>query len=112
VTANTKSGQRSAQRQGADAKRAGTTLLEAFDTLPADEKEVLTVAILAHAKAQGLPVDLIVRHALRQTSANSTPPLSASARVKELREWAESHPITTPLSDEAISRKSLYAERG
>ena len=27
-------------------------------------------------------------------------------------EWAESHPDTPPLSDEAISRESIYATRG
>ncbi|MDY6804986.1 MAG: hypothetical protein SXA11_14435 [Cyanobacteriota bacterium] len=33
--------------------------------------------------------------------------------AKEFREWAESHPRNSPsLSDEAISRESIYAERG
>jgi hypothetical protein len=34
-------------------------------------------------------------------------------RAKAFREWAESHPRNSPsLSDEAISRESIYAERG
>lgn len=33
--------------------------------------------------------------------------------IKAFREWAESHPRNTPpLSDEAISRESIYGERG
>jgi hypothetical protein len=33
--------------------------------------------------------------------------------VKAFREWAESHPRNQPsLSDEAISRESIYGERG
>lgn len=33
--------------------------------------------------------------------------------AKAFREWAESHPRNSPgLSDEAISRESIYAERG
>lgn len=33
--------------------------------------------------------------------------------VKAFREWAESHPRNQPsLSDEAISRESIYRERG
>jgi len=34
-------------------------------------------------------------------------------RAKAFREWAESHPRNSPcLSDEAISRETIYAERG
>lgn len=34
-------------------------------------------------------------------------------RAKAFREWAESHPRNSPaLSDEAISRESIYGERG
>lgn len=34
-------------------------------------------------------------------------------RAKAFREWAESHPPNQPyLSDEAISRESIYGERG
>ena len=34
-------------------------------------------------------------------------------RAKAFREWAESHPRHQPyLSDEAISRESIYGERG
>ncbi|MGK7904755.1 MAG: hypothetical protein AB4352_25780 [Hormoscilla sp.] len=34
-------------------------------------------------------------------------------RAKAFREWAESHPRNMPyLSDEAISRESIYGERG
>ncbi|MEB3277614.1 MAG: hypothetical protein VKK42_01665 [Lyngbya sp.] len=34
-------------------------------------------------------------------------------RAKAFREWAESHPRNSPrLSDEAVSRESIYGERG
>jgi hypothetical protein len=38
---------------------------------------------------------------------------SPHERAKAFREWAKSHPHNTPLlSDEAISRESIYGERG
>ena len=40
-------------------------------------------------------------------------PMTAEQWKLELREWIHSHPATTPLlSDEAISRESIYGERG
>lgn len=39
--------------------------------------------------------------------------LSAAERAAAFRSWAESHPRTTPiLSDEAISRETIYSDRG
>jgi Arc/MetJ-type ribon-helix-helix transcriptional regulator len=38
---------------------------------------------------------------------------SPSERAAAFRAWAESHPRTTPvLSDEAISRETIYSDRG
>ena len=40
-------------------------------------------------------------------------PLSPGERAAAFRKWAESHPHSTPvLSDEAVSRKSIYSSRG
>jgi hypothetical protein len=85
-------------------------LLEEFDTLPADEKEVFTVELIAHAQAQGLPLKSFFEQAMLRQSGSVS--LAGPARVKALREWAASHPITPPLSDEAIGREGLYADRG
>jgi hypothetical protein len=39
--------------------------------------------------------------------------LSPAERAAAYRTWAESHPHTTPvLSDEAISRETIYSNRG
>jgi hypothetical protein len=86
-------------------------LLNEFDKLSALEKESLAVEIIAHAQAQGVPLPLIFRQVLGRAE-EPNPPLSPSERVKALREWAASHPLTPPLSDEAISRENLYSDRG
>jgi Arc/MetJ-type ribon-helix-helix transcriptional regulator len=38
--------------------------------------------------------------------------LTGPEKARALREWAESHRPTPPLSDEAISRENIYGERG
>lgn len=47
-----------------------------------------------------------------RVSAEAKKPLSASERAAVWREGAKNLPRTEPLSDEAISRESLYAGRG
>ena len=48
-----------------------------------------------------------------EAQPTETPHLSAEEWIRKFREWAHSHPTDTPLlSDEAISRESIYAERG
>lgn len=43
----------------------------------------------------------------------SPPPVSSEEWMPNFRAWAHSHPTTTPLlSDRAISRESIYRERG
>ena len=70
----------------------------------------------AHAEAQGLTVE----RWFQKIAENHVPPLSIahlqSTNPKEwarrFHEWAESHDRTTPLlSDEAISRGSIYPDR-
>ncbi len=40
-------------------------------------------------------------------------PVDPEEWMRKFRAWAHSHPTTTPLlSDEAISRESIYRERG
>ena len=46
-------------------------------------------------------------------SESGRPTLSSAERAAAFRSWAESHPRTTPvLSDEAISRETIYSDRG
>jgi hypothetical protein len=87
-------------------------LLEEFQSLPADEKEVFTVELLARAEAQGLPVPRYVGRLRQRNAENANRGLSPTERIRILREWAQSHPITPLLSDEAISRESIYGTRG
>ncbi len=43
----------------------------------------------------------------------SVPPVSPQQWVHEFHAWVRSHPPTTPLlSDEAVSRESIYRTRG
>jgi len=49
----------------------------------------------------------------RLETASHSSMLSKEERKRALREWIDSFPTDTPvLSDEAISRESIYADRG
>jgi hypothetical protein len=69
-------------------------------------------ALLAQAKAQGVSVDSLLRQAvLRIISAapqGDAEPSSAQQWEKEFGEWLDSLPSLPALSDEAISRESIY----
>jgi hypothetical protein len=55
----------------------------------------------------------IAMDALRGRLKASAPPINAEEWMRKFRSWAHSHATTTPLlSDEAISRESIYRERG
>jgi proteasome lid subunit RPN8/RPN11 len=48
-----------------------------------------------------------------EAGAASEAPLSAEQWLQEFHAWVHSHPTTTPLlSDEAVSRESVYGTRG
>jgi hypothetical protein len=70
-------------------------------------------AYLAEAQARGLPLDVLVREVLlaRQPylSADEMPP---EEWVREFKAWTHSHSGLPVLSDDAISRESIYADRG
>ncbi len=70
--------------------------------------------ITAQAQARGVSVDAYLRSLIdEEADAESRPALSPPEKVRLLREWAAGHGLDTPLlSDEAISRESLYGERG
>ena len=57
---------------------------------------------------------LVTDHLPQVPNASDTPTLTTpQERAKAFRAWAESHSRKTPLlSDEDISRESIYGERG
>ncbi len=70
--------------------------------------------ITEQAQARGVSVDAYLRSLIEEKdAAESRPDLSPQEKVRLLREWTASHSLDTPLlSDEAISRESIYGERG
>ena len=75
----------------------------------------IAAKIAAGAQAEGVTVDDYLRSLLEEkaTKEESTKALSPHERVRLLREWASSHQSTaSPLSDDSISRESMYGERG
>ena len=70
-------------------------------------------ALVAQARAQGLDLAQYVEHVLRgQVPSRAGAILSPSEREAAWRESARGLPHTPPLSDEAISRESIYGDRG
>ena len=75
----------------------------------------LASKIHARARECGVSVGAYLRELIGQkgTEAKTTNGLSSQERVRMLREWASGHSANTPLlSDDAISRESIYGERG
>ena len=64
--------------------------------------------IKSPAEALDIAVD-----ALRGRLKASARPIDAEEWMRKFRSWASSHSTSTPLlSDEAISRESIYGDRG
>lgn len=75
----------------------------------------IAAKIAAQAAERGVSVDaylrLLVEEQQERTASQKAIPPQEKARL--WREWAASHNPDTPLlSDEAISRESIYEERG
>ena len=71
--------------------------------------------IQARARERGVSVDVYLQELIdqKETDSERSKRLSSQERVRLLREWASSHSTNTQLlPDEAISRKSIYGERG
>lgn len=66
--------------------------------------------LLSEAKAKGVPVgDVVKAYLIHQASPATTPEeLSAAQWEKEFEEWLDSATDMPTLSDEAISRESIY----
>jgi hypothetical protein len=69
-------------------------------------------ALLAQAKAQGVSVDTLLRkavlHIITAAPEVHSQNLGAEQWEKEFEEWLDSLPSIPTLSDEAISRESIY----
>jgi len=80
-------------------------------TLKPDLEEELT----ARAQAEGLTAEEFVNRELERLVANSNSRsnLTPKERVRRWHEWLDSHDYikAPPLSDEAISRESIYRDR-
>ena len=71
--------------------------------------------IQARARERGVSVDVYLREFIDQkgTESERSNRLSSQERVRLLPEWASGHSTNTPsLSDDAISRQSIYGARG
>ena len=77
--------------------------------LPSD----IEAALVAQARAQGLDPAQYVEHLLREHfPQRAGAVLSPAERAQAWRESVRGLPHTPPLSDEAISRESIYGDHG
>jgi hypothetical protein len=72
----------------------------------------IEASLAAQAAARGVPLAEHLRHVLaEQAGASKTARKTLEERIRLWRD-VSGLPETQPLSDEAISRESIYAERG
>jgi predicted transcriptional regulator len=74
-----------------------------------DEMET---ALNALALARGVPVPDVIRSLLESQLPQSISQLSAAERAEAWRTSTRGLPLGTPLSDESVSRSSIYGSRG
>jgi hypothetical protein len=84
-------------------------------TVTLDLKPEVEERILAEAKARGLSVEDYIQQELESKLGAPAPPeaLPYEEWLRVFNEWVHSHDYikAPPLSDEAISRESIYRER-
>ena len=72
--------------------------------------------LIGLAQASGVSVEDFLRHVVEEKRAHvktgSDDSLSPAERAKQWRDAVRGLPETAPLSDEAISRESIYSQRG
>lgn len=69
--------------------------------------------LIAQARARGLDLPQYVEHVLReQVPPRAASLLSPAERAEAWRQSTRGLPHTPPLSDDAISRESIYGDRG
>jgi hypothetical protein len=84
-------------------------------TAPYEVQAELASKIQARARERGVSIDVYLLELIdrKGTESESSSGLSSQERVRMLREWASGHSTNRPvLSDDAISRESIYGERG
>jgi hypothetical protein len=85
-------------------------------TLRPEDEQVIDQAIQAGIIERADDVVSVGIEAVRarlEAKVASGERISADEWMRKFRAWAHSHPTDTPLlSDEAISRESIYGERG
>ena len=83
-------------------------------TVTLDLKPEVEQRVVAEAKARGLSVENFILNVLEKDATNGEASFALTATPEEWKkaflEWAE-RPAHPPLSDEAISRESIYRER-
>jgi len=73
----------------------------------------LEAGLLAQAKVEVLPLPIYVQRLLRtQFPAGGTALITPAERATAWRKSVVGLPHTPPLSDQALSRKSIYGDRG
>jgi hypothetical protein len=72
----------------------------------------LEAGLVALAKAQGLGLPQYVQRVLKDQISLQAGGLSPAERAAAWLASADGLPLTPPLSDEAISRESMYGPRG
>ena len=72
----------------------------------------LEAGLVALAKAQGLGLPQYVERVLAEQISIQVGDLSPAERAAAWLASTEGLPLTPPLSDEAISRESMYGPRG
>ena len=83
-------------------------------TVTLELKPEVEERIIAEAKTQGLSVEDYIRRVLEGKSTTPNPnALPFEEWLQKWNEWLSSHDYikAPPLSDEAISRESIYRER-
>jgi len=85
-------------------------------TVTLELKPEVEERIVAEAKASGLSVEMYILSVLEKEAANGEANLASTTTPEEWKktflEWVTAErPAHLPLSDEAISRESIYRER-
>jgi hypothetical protein len=68
--------------------------------------------LLARAQERGLTLDAYLKDLVRKEAALSlATPRNGKEKARAFVAWAKGHRLTKPLSDEAISRATIYPDR-
>lgn len=79
-------------------------------TVRLDLKPEIHASLIAQAQARGLSVEAYLEQMIQERTID-TPSLSLDEWEFEFESWVNSFPDTPALSDDAISRESMYPDR-